>query len=53
MVNPRTQNINHMKENLDIFDFSLSSDDVLIIQNLPNKPPAGHNKVCADPHFIP
>jgi diketogulonate reductase-like aldo/keto reductase len=52
VVNPRTQNKQHMAENLDIFDFILSPSEMQEIQNVP-KPPPGENKVCADPHLIP
>lgn len=53
VLNPRTQNIQHMKDNLNIFDFELSNEDITTIENLPDKPPVGENKVCPDPHFIP
>lgn len=52
-MNPRTKNIEHMKENLNVFDFELSEQEMTTIMNLPNKPAAGDNKVCDDPTLIP
>jgi diketogulonate reductase-like aldo/keto reductase len=52
-VNPRTKNVEHMKENLDIFDFILTAEEISTIENLPNKPPPGSNKVCGNPNLIP
>ena len=49
VVNPRTLNTDHMKENLNIFNFSLSDDDM---KQLSNIPPPKHPKVCPDPHII-
>eukprot|EP00026_Physarum_polycephalum_P012239 Phypoly_transcript_12526.p1 GENE.Phypoly_transcript_12526~~Phypoly_transcript_12526.p1 ORF type:complete len:333 (+),score=33.99 Phypoly_transcript_12526:49-1047(+) len=53
VVNPRTKNIQHMKDNLNIFDFELSTQEMTQIENLPNKPPPPNNKVCDDPNLIP
>jgi len=56
VVNPRTQNKQHMAENLDIFDFSLSYTEMQTIAGVPKPAPGednGQNKVCDDPHNIP
>ena len=47
VVNPRTYNPEHMKENLSFFDIRLSDDETAAIANLtlPSNP-----KVCPDPH---
>ena len=50
VVNPRTLNQDHMKENLNFFDFELSEDDMKQLSSI--KPPT-HPKVCPDPHIIP
>ena len=50
VVNPRTLNQDHMKENLNFFDFDLSEDDMKQLSSI--KPPT-HPKVCPDPHIIP
>lgn len=50
VMNPRTWNVEHMKENLDIFDFTLSDHEMQTMGNI--KPPK-HPKVCPDPHTIP
>ncbi len=49
VVNPRTLNQNHMKENLNLFDFELSDDEMKQISSI--KPPSDP-KVCPDPHNI-
>ena len=49
VVNPRTMNQDHMKENLNFFDFELSDDEMKQISNI--KPPADP-KVCGDPHHV-
>ena len=49
VVNPRTVNQDHMKENLNFFDFELSDDEMKQISSI--KPPADP-KVCGDPHDI-
>lgn len=50
VLNPRTLNEEHMKENLDIFDFQLSDDEVKQISDVkaPGKP-----KVCPDTRNTP
>jgi len=52
VVNPRTMNKAHMVENLNIFDFFLSFDEMAEIQNVP-RPALGDNKVCPNPQLIP
>jgi diketogulonate reductase-like aldo/keto reductase len=52
VVNPRSKNPEHMRENLSIFGFTLSDAEMETIKNVP-KPPEGKNKVCDDPHLIP
>ena len=49
VVNQRTMNQDHMKENLNFFDFELSDDEMKQISNI--KPPSDP-KVCPDPHNI-
>ena len=49
VVNPRTLNQDHMKENLNFFDFELTDDEMRRISNI--KPP-DDPKVCPDPHDI-
>ena len=49
VVNPRTMSQDHMKENLNFFDFELSDDEMKQISSI--KPPADP-KVCPDPHKI-
>ena len=49
VVNPRTWNQDHMKENLNFFDFKLSDDEMKQISSI--KPPSDP-KVCPDPHNI-
>ena len=50
VVNPRTMNPDHMKENLNFFDFELSDDEMKQISSI--KPPSLNPKVCVDPHDI-
>ena len=49
VVNPRTWNQDHMKENLSFFDFKLTEDEMKKISSIksPSDP-----KVCPDPHSI-
>ncbi len=49
VVNPRTYNRQHMMENLNFFDVSLSTDEMKDLATL--KKPA-NPKVCPDPHQI-
>ena len=49
VVNPRTMSKDHMKENLNFFDFELSDDEMKQISEI--KPPPDP-KVCPDPHTI-
>lgn len=50
VLNPRTWNVEHMKENLDIFDFTLSDAEIKTLGDItPPKDP----KVCPDPRLIP
>lgn len=51
VVNPRTVNSDHMKDNLNIFDFKLSDDDVKALASPPTKPKTNY-KVCSDPSDI-
>ena len=51
VINPRSQNFAHMKENNEIFDFVLSNAEMDKITNIP--PPPQHPKVFEDPHQIP
>ena len=48
-MNPRTLKQDHMKENLDFFDFELSEDEMKQISSI--KPPSDA-KVCPDPSDI-
>ena len=50
VVNPRTMNETHMKENLNFFNVQLTADDMKAISSI--KPPR-NPKVCPDPHKIP
>ena len=50
VVNPRTMNTDHMKENIGIFDFELSDDDMKALADPPSKPI--NPKVCPDPSNI-
>eukprot|EP00118_Oscarella_pearsei_P026852 m.310515 g.310515 ORF g.310515 m.310515 type:complete len:350 (+) comp52168_c0_seq1:395-1444(+) len=50
LVNPRSWNSDHMKENLDILDFSLTDEEIHMLNNVPQpKSP----KVCPDPAQYP
>ena len=49
VVNPRTMNQDHMKENLNFFDFELSDDEMKQISSI--NPPS-NPKVCPDPRNI-
>ena len=49
VVNPRTMNQDHMKENLNFFDFELSDDEIKQISSI--NPPSDP-KVCPDPRNI-
>ena len=49
VVNPRSMNQDHMKENLNFFDFELSEDEMKQISSI--KPPSDP-KVCPDPRSI-
>lgn len=48
VINPRTRDTTHMMENLSIFDFELSNEDMMILSYL-NHP---MSKVCPDPRLI-
>ena len=50
VVNPRSMNQDHMKENLNFFDFELSDNEMKQISSI--KPPS-NPKVCPDLHNIP
>ena len=47
LAQPRTVNSDHMKENLNYFDFMLSDDEMKQISNIS---PPSNPKVCPDPH---
>ena len=49
VVNPRTLNVDHMKENLNFFNFELGVDEMKQLSSI--KPPKDP-KVCPDPHHI-
>ena len=49
VVNPRTRDPVHMKENLEIFDFQLDNNDMMILSYL-NHP---MSKICPDSRLIP
>ena len=50
LVNPRSMNATHMKENLSFFSVQLSDQDMKAISSI--TPPA-NPKVCGDPHKVP
>lgn len=50
VVNPRTENVEHMKENLDIFDFELKEEEML---NLASVSRPYNPKVCQNPIYMP
>lgn len=50
IVNPRTMNVTHMQDNLNIFDFSLSDEEMKSLADPPSKP--SNPKVCPDPSKI-
>ena len=47
LVNPRTKNEEHMKENLSFFDITLTADEM---KELASITPPSDPKVCPDPH---
>ena len=47
VVNPRSWNISHQKQNMDVFDFTLSAADMSALNNIP-KP--AQPKVCPNPN---
>ena len=48
--NPRSWNISHQQENMEIFDFQLNQEDMLQLSSV--TPPAGKvPKVCPDPTY--
>ncbi len=49
VVNPRTLNPTHMMENLAIFDFELSVEEMMTLSYI-NHP---MSKVCGDPRLTP
>jgi len=53
VTNPRSVVAAHMKDNMNIFDFELTSDDMKILSSIPKPAPPQPSKVCPDPHNIP
>jgi len=53
VVNPRSFTEAYMKENLDIFDFEVTSDDMWTLSSIRAPSPPQPPKVCPDPHNIP
>ena len=49
VVNPRTVDLEHMQDNLYVYDFELTDEEMEQIANIP-KPP-NHPKVFQDPHI--
>ena len=46
VVNPRSLNVDHMRENMDIFDFELNEEEILELSSLT---PPSDPKVCPFP----
>eukprot|EP01084_Bolivina_argentea_P211528 359821_1 len=54
VVNPRSLNISHMQENIDIFDFELTANEMEQLSTVNSTaPPYPANKVCPDPSVYP
>eukprot|EP01006_Ploeotia_vitrea_P024036 TRINITY_DN56748_c0_g1_i1.p2 TRINITY_DN56748_c0_g1~~TRINITY_DN56748_c0_g1_i1.p2 ORF type:complete len:344 (+),score=54.55 TRINITY_DN56748_c0_g1_i1:137-1033(+) len=53
VVNPRSSNPTHMKENLDVFSWTISDEDMWALQTIGAPAPPQPPKVCPDPHTIP
>lgn len=51
VLNPRTMNEDHMKDNMGIFSFTLTQDEIKALANPPSKPKTNY-KVCPDPNNI-
>lgn len=49
-INPRTLSVEHMKDNMDIFDFELNEEEMLQLSALT---PPSEPKVCPDPNLEP
>lgn len=48
VVNPRSWNISHQQENMEIFDFELNEEEIL---QLGSVMAPSDNKVCPDPQY--
>ena len=53
VFNPRSENVTHMKENMEVFDFELNQEEMLMLASLSNEPMYPKNKVCPDPNTCP
>ena len=53
VFNPRTMNVSHMMENLDVYDFELNQEEMQMIAALSDCPPYPTNKICPDPNTCP
>ena len=53
VFNPRSLNITHMMENINVFNFELDEEEMEMLASLSDLPPYPTNKVCPDPNTCP